>query len=117
MSRHTSTQAHFTGSTCPDCAGVLTLERETNGHRDYLCQVGHHFSTMSLLFAKEKEVERVLWAAAALLEHVMLVHERMDRETKRSNDKDRRRLQQRINEAKKQKQMLIGMIENTHAWE
>ena len=117
MSRHTSTQAHFTGFTCPDCAGVLSLELENNRHRDYRCQVGHHFSTKSLLFAKEKEVERILWAAAALLEHVMQVYERMEHETKQLNGKDRRRLQQRIAEAKKQKHLLVRIVESTHAWE
>jgi two-component system chemotaxis response regulator CheB len=107
---------HLTEFTCPDCVGVLSVERENNGHRDYSCQVGHRFSTRSLLFAKEKEVERVLWAAVALLEHVMHVYDRMERETK-PNAKDRRRLEQRINEAKKQKQSLISMIEHTHAWD
>jgi hypothetical protein len=66
--------------------------------------------------AKEKEVERILWAAAALLEHVMHVYDRMERETK-PNAKDRRRLLQRISEAKKQRQRLISMIESTHAWD
>ena len=66
--------------------------------------------------AKEKEVERFLWAAAALLEHVMHVYDRMERETT-PGVKDRRRLHQRISEAQKQRHMLINMIEGTHAWD
>lgn len=91
--------------------------REDNRHRDYRCQVGHHFSTRSLLVAKEKEVERVLWAAAALLEHITLVYSRMIEEIKGDEAKHKRRLQQRIREARQQKAMLTRMIERTHAWE
>jgi len=107
----------LTGFTCPDCIGVLSVGWENKGHRDYRCQVGHRFSTRSLLFAKEKEVERILWAAAALLEHVTHVYARMEQELVRSNSKDRRLLRQRMNEAKNQKRMLVSMIENTHAWD
>ena len=101
---------------CPDCIGVLSLVRD-NRHRDYRCQVGHHFSTRSLLIAKEKEVERVLWAAAALLEHITLVYSRMIEEIKGDEAKHKRRLQQRIREARQQKAMLTRMIEQTHVWE
>ena len=102
---------------CPDCVGVLKLVGENNRHRDYRCQVGHHFSTRSLLVAKEKEVERILWAAAALLEHIMLVYGRMIEEIKVDEAKTKRRLQQRIREARQQQAMLMRMIERTHAWE
>ena len=106
-----------TDFSCPDCAGVLKLERDGPRHRDYRCHVGHRFSTKSLLIAKEKEVERVLWSAAALLEHVMLVYERLIGEVKEVDPKERRRLQQRIQEARRQKAIIIGLIENTHVWE
>jgi hypothetical protein len=102
---------------CPDCAGVLKVERDGDRHRDYRCQVGQHFSTRSLLIAKEKEVERVLWSAAALLEHVGLVYNRLLEEVKEADPKERRRLQQRIREARRQKAVVIGLIENTHASE
>jgi two-component system chemotaxis response regulator CheB len=102
---------------CPDCIGVLKVVRENNEHRDYRCQVGHHFSTRSLLIAKEKEVKRVLWASAALLEHIMLVYGRMIEETNGGEAKHKRRLQRRIREARQQKATLTRMIEHTHAWE
>jgi hypothetical protein len=117
MPKAKSSRSPLTAFTCPDCIGVLSLERENKGHRDYRCQVGHRVSTRSLLFAKEKEVERILWAAAALLEHVAHVYARMGQELTRSNSKDRRRLRQRIIEANRQKHMLVSMIENTHAWD
>ncbi|HEX2056072.1 MAG TPA: hypothetical protein VHF07_06245 [Nitrospiraceae bacterium] len=115
MPKAKSSAAPLASFTCPDCIGVLSVEREKNGHRDYRCQVGHRFSTRSLLFAKEKEVERILWAAVALLEHVMRVYARMEQELTRSSGTDRRRLKQRMKEAKTQNHMLVSMIENTHA--
>lgn len=102
---------------CPDCAGVLKLERDGARHRDYQCQVGHRFSTKSLLVAKEKEVERALWSAAALLEHIVLVYSRLLDEVKEVDPKERRRLQQRIREARRQKTVVRGLIENTHVSE
>jgi hypothetical protein len=103
-----------TGFTCPDCAGVLLLEMEQNDHRGYVCQVGHRFTTRSLLMAKEKEVERTLWAAAALMGHIVAVHEQLLKELPRSN-KDRGRLKQRIRQATGQQTALIRMVENSHA--
>jgi two-component system chemotaxis response regulator CheB len=103
--------------TCPDCAGVLKLERDGARHRDYRCQVGHHFSTRSLLIAKEKDVERALWSAAALLEHVVQVYGRIIEEVTGVDRKERRRLEQRIREARRQKDVVIGLIENSHVWE
>jgi two-component system, chemotaxis family, protein-glutamate methylesterase/glutaminase len=117
MPRVKRTQHPPTEFTCPDCAGVLKLERDGSHHRDYRCQVGHHFSTRSLLIAKEKEVERVLWSAAALLEHVVLVYGRLMEEVKGLDQKERRRLEQRIREARRQQAVVTGLIENTHAWE
>jgi two-component system, chemotaxis family, protein-glutamate methylesterase/glutaminase len=111
-SRHPPTEF-----SCPDCAGVLKLERDGPRHRDYQCQVGHHFSTKSLLIAKEKEVERALWSAAALLQHIELVYGRLMEEVKGVESKERRRLEQRIREARRQKAVVIGLIENTHVSE
>jgi hypothetical protein len=100
--------------TCPDCIGVLLLEMDRNDHRGYVCQVGHRFTTRSLLTTKEKEVEKTLWAAAALMGHIIDVNGRLLKEIPRG-DKERRRLERRIREAASQRSTLIRMIENTHA--
>jgi hypothetical protein len=102
--------------TCPDCIGVLLLEMDQNDHRGYVCQVGHRFTTKSLLAAKEKEVEKTLWAAAALMGHIRDVNGRLLKEIPRG-DKQRRPLQRRIREAKMQRSTLVRMVENTHAAE
>ena len=117
MAKVKPNQRQPTEFTCPDCAGVLKLERDGSRHRDYRCQVGHHFSTRSLLIAKEKEVERTLWSAAALLEHVALVYDRLIEEVQEVDSKERRRLQQRVREARRQQAVVIGLIENTHVSE
>jgi two-component system chemotaxis response regulator CheB len=106
-----------TDFSCPDCAGVLKLEGEGSHHREYQCQVGHRFSTRSLLIAKEKEAERALWSAAALLEHIVLVYGRLIEEGKDLKSQDRRSLEQRLREARRQQQAVISLIENTHAWQ
>jgi hypothetical protein len=54
---------------CPDCAGVLSV-RTDNGHREYECQIGHRYSILSAIAAKEAQLERTLWEAHSLLEHV-----------------------------------------------
>jgi two-component system chemotaxis response regulator CheB len=100
--------------TCPDCIGVLLLEMDQGNHRGYICQVGHRFTTRSLLAAKEKEVEKTLWAAAALIGHIIDVNGRLLKELPRG-DKERRRLERRIREARSQRSTLIRMVENTHA--
>lgn len=117
MPKSKSNQRPPTEFSCPDCAGVLKLERDGTQHRDYQCQVGHRFSTKSLLIAKEKEVERALWSAAVLLEHIELVYGRLMEELKGVESKERRRLEQRIREARRQKAVVIGLIENTHVSE
>jgi two-component system chemotaxis response regulator CheB len=117
MSKLKQSKSAPTEFSCPDCVGVLKLEREENRHRDYRCQVGHHFSTKTLVFAKEKEVERILWSAAALLEHIALVYGRLIEEVDGADRQYLRRLHQRIREARQQKIMLTRMIERTHACE
>ena len=114
MPKAKSSRRPPTEFSCPDCAGVLKLDRDGTQHRDYQCQVGHRFSTKSLLIAKEKEVERALWSAAALLQHIELVYGRLMEEVKGVESKERRRLEQRIREARRQKAVVIGLIENTH---
>jgi hypothetical protein len=61
--------SHPTLVGCPDCAGVLS-GRADNGHREYECQIGHRYSVLSASAAKEQQLERVLWEALSLLEHL-----------------------------------------------
>ena len=101
---------------CPDCSGVLSLENPGQPHPDYACQVGHRYSTRSLLVAKEKELERTLWSAAALLDHIQEVYGRMLREEANLPKNQRAPLKKRMQEARGQRQVLIDLIEGTHVW-
>ncbi len=98
---------------CPDCVGVLKVEMSDGGRKGYVCQVGHRFSTHSLLNAKEKELEKALWAAAVLLLHTVNVHEELLLQQPGSS-KTRSALQRRVREAKQQYRTLVRMIEHTH---
>jgi two-component system, chemotaxis family, protein-glutamate methylesterase/glutaminase len=56
---------------CPECGGALSAQAE--GDAEYLlfvCQVGHSYSTATLLFGKEQRLEEVLWSAVYLLEEL-----------------------------------------------
>lgn len=98
---------------CPDCIGVLKVEMSDGGRRGYICQVGHRYSTRSLLVAKEKELEKALWSAAVLLLHTVNVHEELLHQQPGA-EVNRTGLRRRIREAKQQYRALVRMIEHTH---
>jgi len=56
----------FTGLICPDCGGNLVVVVLGEPHETLLhfrCRVGHAFSLIELLAAKEEQLEAKLWAA------------------------------------------------------
>src|SRR5262249_5611869 len=56
----TDGEGHFTGVTCPDCSGMLVIRM----HRSlvsFVCRIGHVYSPLELLAAKEELLERRLW--------------------------------------------------------
>lgn len=100
---------------CPDCSGVLHLEQEgQHGHRLYVCQVGHRYSTSSLLHSKEAQLERILWSAAVLLKQMGDVYQKHFKEMPRT-DSDRKLVQRRINEVRRQSRAIQAIVEATHA--
>lgn len=61
-------QLYVVPLSCPDCSGVLSVDGEgVRGHRLYVCQIGHRYSTQSLLNSKETQLEQILWSATVLL--------------------------------------------------
>jgi two-component system chemotaxis response regulator CheB len=55
----------FTGLMCPDCGGNLVVVLLGEPHETLLhfrCRVGHAFSLIELLAAKEEQLEAKLWA-------------------------------------------------------
>jgi hypothetical protein len=62
--------ARLTGVTCPECPGVLTVEAEDRDALVFECRIGHSFSSDELIADKEKQAERLLWAAVEALEEL-----------------------------------------------
>jgi len=103
---------------CPDCFGVLHFEREgPNGHLIYRCQVDHRYGIGSLLQAKETQLERTLWSAVLLLHQTVLAYEDYLAELGRHERVDRRHIQRRIQEVRRQCLAIRAMIEASHAME
>jgi hypothetical protein len=103
---------------CPDCFGVLRFEREgSHGHLLYRCQVDHRYTVSSLLHGKENQLERALWSASLLLKQMAYVYEDLLSEMTGSTAVERKRVQQRLKEVKKQRLAIQAMIEATHALE
>jgi two-component system chemotaxis response regulator CheB len=98
---------------CPDCIGVLRVEINEKGRKGYVCQVGHRFSTRSLLVAKEKDLEKALWSAAVLLLHKVTACEELLHQQRWSGEIEKG-LRRRIREATRQYHTLVRMIEHTH---
>ncbi len=100
---------------CPDCSGVLSFDREgPRGHRLYVCQIGHRYSTPSLLHSKETQLERILWSATVLLKQAGDAYEQLLKEMSRT-DSDRKTVQRRIHEVRKQSLAIRAIIEATNA--
>lgn len=103
---------------CPDCFGVLHFEREgPKGHLIYRCQVDHRYSPTSLLHAKESQLERMLWSTVLLLTQMEYGYEDLLKEIKKVSAPQRRQVQRRINEVRKQCLAIRAIIEATHAVE
>src|SRR5262245_9923172 len=65
----TDGEGHFTGVSCPDCSGVLML----CAHRSlisFVCRIGHVYSPVELLAAKEELLERRLWIGFSSLDEL-----------------------------------------------
>lgn len=100
---------------CPDCSGVLSRAREGSSARCYyICQVGHRYSTASLLQSKEIQLERVVWSATVLLKQMGDTYEQLVTEMP-EKDSERKLVQQRMKEVRKQSLAIRRLIEETHA--
>jgi hypothetical protein len=94
---------------------VLNFDQEgPRGHRSYVCQIGHHYSTKSLLQEKEVQLERTLWSATVLLKQMGDAYEQLLREMRRA-DLDRKHVPRRIHEVRIQCLAIRAIIEATHA--
>jgi two-component system chemotaxis response regulator CheB len=100
---------------CPACAGVLELVHEDPSSRPYLqCTVGHKYSFESLLESKEEDLEKAMWSAVVLLHHIeMISRELMARYGSGKLQQVYDELQKRLNQGRRQAQILQALIEET----
>ena len=56
---------------CPDCGGSISVRAEGDvGYLVFFCQVGHTYSSASLIAGKEERLEQVLWSTVYLIEEL-----------------------------------------------
>lgn len=113
-SSHASHRMEVVLQSCPYCSGVLSRGREgPRNHCNYVCQIGHRYSTPSLLHSKEAQLERVVWSATVLLKQIGDAYEQLLKEMPRK-DSEHTLVQRRIREVRKQSLKIQGLIEETH---
>src|SRR5215813_4733907 len=75
-----STTPLVTGTSCPDCPGVLVVRAlHVGGTLHFRCRIGHAYSEDELLAAKEERVESHLWAAVTAFEELAALLADLDR--------------------------------------
>lgn len=68
----------FTGLTCPDCRGALTVQNHKS-HVGFTCRVGHAYSADELIGGKEAALEARLWEAVYAFEEMMVLLSDLER--------------------------------------
>jgi hypothetical protein len=64
-------EPQLSGLVCPDCPGVLSVERQGHtGHLHFICRIGHAFALPEVLLAKEEAIEQSFWATVLALEEM-----------------------------------------------
>ena len=69
---------HVTGITCPECSGVLEVQREGHGNLRFICRVGHTMSVDELLAGKEEKIETDMWATVRAMEELVALLEDLE---------------------------------------
>lgn len=64
------THPHLTRQACPECGGVMKLEK-MGGTHEYVCHVGHRLGLQSMISDKTDVVERSMWTALAQSEELI----------------------------------------------
>jgi two-component system chemotaxis response regulator CheB len=75
---HQATEPRVTGVTCPDCAGVLRVQREGHATLRFICRVEHTMSVDELLAGKEEKIENDMWAVVRTLEELAVLLEDLE---------------------------------------
>ncbi len=66
-----SPRLEVTGLSCPECFGVLAVQRAgSHGVLRFCCRIGHAYSATEVVVGKEKYLEEHLWAAVTALDEL-----------------------------------------------
>lgn len=72
-------------STCPECHGVL-VEMRDGPIRRYRCHTGHSFSSQTLFFEIDQQIERGLMTALRAIEERMLLLQQREQQAREKRD-------------------------------
>ena len=98
---------------CPDCAGVVQIERGPGDHEIFVCTVGHTFSLHDLYQAQEERLEQAQWSVIVLMKHLQtLIQLMLDTERGAESYVDSE-LSRRVDQIIRQSERMKEMIEQT----
>lgn len=78
----TSMDEQLTGLVCPDCAGAISIGVLGGGQSflRFACRIGHSYSTVELLAAKEQRLEERMWSVIHAYEELATLLDELDGE-------------------------------------
>ena len=101
---------HPTGIACPECHGVMWA-MEDDDSPEYMCRVGHAYSSEGLLEAQAESMEAALWAGArSLQEQASMARHLAGKADRRGDRHTARRLQERSDAAREHAKMIETML-------
>lgn len=70
-------QEAFTGLVCPECSGNLVVQRDAQ-YVSFRCRVGHVYSVVEVITAKESVLEARMWSAVFAFEELSALLDGLD---------------------------------------
>lgn len=103
-------QEAFTGLVCPDCSGNLVIQREAE-YFSFRCRIGHAYSIVELIAAKESALETRLWSAVFGFEELEALLAGLDAH-RLTDHLDPERCRQRVTLARGQARRLRAIVQD-----
>ena len=103
-------RGHPTGIACPECHGVMWAA-EDDESPEYICRVGHAYSSEGLLEAQAESMEAALWAGArSLEEQASLARHLAGKAARRGDRHSAGRLQERSEAAQEHARVIEALL-------
>jgi hypothetical protein len=105
-------RAALTAIGCPGCSGVLSeVDSGRRDHVSYVCMVGHSYSLVDLVEAKEQQLEYGLWSLLSLLDHLDIVYNRLLAQIDHGEQIPRKSIQARLQQVREHARRLRELVE------